>query len=137
MGDTSPAPRSAYVQPHERAASKSAKTGKVQGPLQDISNIKMPTTDAVANKGKTKSKLLKQVSSQWRKGNGRPQTSTCLAAIRICLDAGIHPDDIAEYVTDGFEIDVKAKELKRARDSAKRISKKSAESATSKGIPTR
>lgn len=120
-----PAPRSAHLQPQSQSgssASKSAKTGQVRGPLQDVSNTKMPTTDAMAIKGKTK--LLKQVSSQWTKGKGRPQTSQCLAAIRICLDNDIHPDDIAEYVTNGFETDVKVMELKRARECAKRIARR-------------
>lgn len=117
-----PAPPSVqHLQPERgSSASKSAKIGKVQGPLQDVSNTKVPTTDSKTSDGKTV--LLKQVSSQWTKGKGRPQTSECLAAIRICLDNGIYPDDIAKYVTNGFETDVKAIELKRARDCAKRIS---------------
>jgi len=140
MGDATPPPprpRTAYVQPTKRssAATKSAK-------LKDISNTKVPTTDAAAkkpvagaarrarsfnkftvklNEGNTN--LLKQVSSQWRMGKGRSQTSKCLFAIRICLDNGIPPDDIANYVANGLETDVQAMEFKRARECAKRISK--------------
>mmetsp|Transcript_7495 Transcript_7495/g.12742 ORF Transcript_7495/g.12742 Transcript_7495/m.12742 type:complete len:198 (-) Transcript_7495:109-702(-) len=140
MGDATPPPprpRTAYVQPTKRssAATKSTK-------LKDISNAKVPTTDAAAkkpvagaarrarsfnkftvklNEGNTN--LLKQVSSQWIMGKGRSQTSKCLFAIRICLDNGIPPDDIANYVANGLETDVQAMEFKRARECAKRISK--------------
>mmetsp|Transcript_7849 Transcript_7849/g.12932 ORF Transcript_7849/g.12932 Transcript_7849/m.12932 type:complete len:133 (+) Transcript_7849:1279-1677(+) len=112
MGDVSPAPRPAHVQPTER--------GSVAGPLQNISNTKVPTTE-VLNEGKTN--LLKPVSSQWRSGKGRSQTPKCLAAIRICLGFDISPDDIAKYVANTVETDVQAIEFKRARDCAKRISK--------------
>lgn len=78
---------------------------------------------AVVEKGIVMSKSLIVAVWRTRTGRGRPQTSKYLAAIRICLDNGIHPDDIAKYVTDGFETDVKAMELQRARDCAKRISK--------------
>lgn len=127
MGDATPPPprpRTAYVQPTKRssAATKSTK-------LKDISNAKVPTTDAAAkkpvagaarrarsfnkftvklNEGNTN--LLKQVSSQWIMGKGRSQTSKCLFAIRICLDNGIPPDDIASYVANGLETDVQAME---------------------------
>lgn len=51
MGDASPAPPPAHVQPTKRGSftTKLAKTG---GPLEDVSNTTVSTTDA-SNEGKT------------------------------------------------------------------------------------
>lgn len=144
-------PSTADVRPLERSSltSKSAKTGKVQAPLKDVSNTKVPNTDAAPPKvakrpaadAATSNKitvqlsegnlhLLNQVSSQWRTGKGRSQTSKCLDTIRICLGNDISPADVANHVAKDLEADIQAMEFKRARECAKRISKSTEKQAT-------
>jgi hypothetical protein len=145
-------PFTADVRPLERSSltSKSAKTGKVQAPLKDISNTMVPDTvaappkvakkpDAATSNNITakmndgKLHLLNQVSSQWKTGKGRSQTSKCLDAIRICLGNDISPADVANHVAKDLEADIQAMEFRRARECAKRISKSMEKQATREG----